>query len=199
MPNSAIINNNDLPSTDGDNLNLEQYRFAQDFSAVAIDAKALTTIRVGKPSKDMWFQTHPDLGYRLPTPVIELKDAGELYLVDRALWASLQGEPTFVPKVMVPAITRQGTVFIWPIRLPDADGQIDSWSASAMAAADGARGKWTRMCANREARGYDIRTAAIGQTPIWPEKTLADLLSIAFKSKVISDAAHPVLRNLRGE
>jgi hypothetical protein len=34
--------------------------------------------------------------------------------------------------------------------------------------------------------------------PVWPRNTLAELLEIAFRERVISDADHPLIRKLRG-
>jgi hypothetical protein len=34
--------------------------------------------------------------------------------------------------------------------------------------------------------------------PVWPQKTLAELLKIAFGDHVITSADHPVIRKLRG-
>ena len=35
--------------------------------------------------------------------------------------------------------------------------------------------------------------------PVWPEKSLAELLRLGFEGKVIDSLDHPVLRELAGE
>ena len=51
------------------------------------------------------------------------------------------------------AINRQGVLFLWPIRLPGADGKIDDWSRSAMDAADEAKSPMGPHHGQHESRG----------------------------------------------
>ena len=97
---AAAINNpaasTALPCFDPPGFNLGQFRIDQNFAEHAGGEKLLTTIPVRKPSKEAYVRTHPDANYRLATPLIELKEQGELYLVFRQLWPELMDEPTFV-------------------------------------------------------------------------------------------------------
>jgi len=34
--------------------------------------------------------------------------------------------------------------------------------------------------------------------PVWPDRTLSELLEIAFRDRIISTEDHPVIRRLRG-
>jgi hypothetical protein len=98
------------------------------------------------------------------------------------------------------AINRQGVLFLWPIRLPGADGKLDTWSQSALEAANMAKAGWIRVSANLSLGGYDIFPASAELvSPDWPDTPFRDLLSIAFKDRFISDWNHPILRKLRGE
>ena len=58
------------------------------------------------------------------------------------------------------AINRQGVLFLWPIRLPGADGKLDDWSRSAMDAADEAKSRWVRITANMSLGAYDVAVAS---------------------------------------
>ena len=175
-------------------------RLSQDFVAQAGVKKVLNTIPVRKPSKEWFIQTHPDAAYRLQTYVIELKEDSETYLVDPPLWNELASESTFSPRALFTAINRQGVLFLWPIRLPGADGRLDEWSRSAMQAAQHAEAKWVRVQANMSLGAYEIYEAA-GQwaAPDWPALPLQQLLKIAFKDKYIDTLVHPILMRLRGE
>src|SRR6266498_941440 len=84
-----------LPSFNQTDFNIGDFRLAQNFTEHAGGQKLLTTIPVRKPSREAWFRTHADEKFRLPTPVIELKEQGETYLVTQSLWSDLSGEPTF--------------------------------------------------------------------------------------------------------
>lgn len=165
--------------------------------------KHLTTVPVRKPSKEAFVRTHPDLAYHLSTFVIELKEeaqSGETYLVDPGLWDDLAGESTFSPRLLITSITRQGVVFLWPIRLPGPDGRQNDWNSSSLEAATLARSRWVRVTSNRSLGAYEVYEASgnFGD-PEWPELDMGDLLRIAFKDRFIDSLDHPVLKNLRGE
>ena len=126
------------PTDPTDPYNLESLRLTQDFASAA-GVKPLTkTIPVKKPSKEWFIRTHPDPTYRLQTQVLELKDSTDRdsYLVAPSLWGELSPETTVSPRLLIPSISRQGVMFIWPIRLPGSDGKIDDWSRSLTDAAD---------------------------------------------------------------
>src|SRR5262249_28454692 len=138
--------------------------------------------------------------YRLETCVVDLKEDSETYLVAPELWDHLAGESTFSPRLLVTAINKQGTVFIWPIRLPGPDGRHDEWSKSAMEAANIATRGWMRVQANMNLGAYEVyeATGNLGD-PEWPKMPLNELLRIAFKDRYIDTLDHPVLKRLRGE
>ena len=175
-------------------------RLSQDFATAAGVKKALLNIPVRKPASTWFVQVHPDEKYRLSTGFIEIKEDRELYLVAPELYSALAAEATFGPRALFTAITRQGLVFFWPIRLPGPDGRIDSWNASALEAATMASGNWCRVVSNFQLAGYEVFPAT-GELsgPQWPEEKLSDLLRIAFKNFYVDSVDHPVLRRLRGE
>jgi hypothetical protein len=192
-----------IPSADTkvpDPFDPSRLRLSQDFGAGLGVKKALIGVPVRKPSKESWIQTHPDKSYRMSTCVLELKDDRETYLVDPSLWSELGGESTFGTRSLFTSITRQGALFIWPVRMPGPDGKLDTWSASSMEAAQRASGNWVRVASNMHASMYDVfETTAAWPDPQWPSESFADLLRVAFKGKFIDNLSHPVLKRLRGE
>jgi len=175
-------------------------RLPTDFMAAAGVKKLLTTVPVRKPSKEWFVRSHSDPAYRIETYVIELKEDSETYLVDRDLWPILMGESTFSPRLLVTTQNKQGVVFLWPIRLPAADGRHDDWSKSALEAANHAMKGWVRVQANMSLGAYEVFAAAANLgDPEWSVPTLSEILRIAFKDRYIDNEHHPVLRRLRGE
>jgi hypothetical protein len=162
--------------------------------------REIVTIPVRKPAKDEWVRVNPDEAFTLQTGVVELKTERETYLVARPLWPLLANESTFSCRTLFSAVTRAGVFLFWPVRLPGPDGRLDSWNAAAMQAALFARTRWVRMAANMSLGAYDVTvaTARIAD-PVWPEKSMRDLLSIAFHDRFIDTMNHPALRRLRGE
>jgi hypothetical protein len=176
-------------------------RLSQDLGAGLGVKKALLSVPVRKPANSWFVRVHPSEDYRLQTAVVELKeDRNEVYLVLSALWPDLATEATFSPRVLFTAVNRQGVLFIWPIRLPRADGRADEWSRTALEAADRATKGWVRVAANMALGAYDVFEAGgqLGE-PDWPAVPFRDLLRIAFRDRFIDSRDHPVLRRLRGE
>jgi hypothetical protein len=175
-------------------------RLSQDFVSTVGVRRALVTIPVRKPSREWFFRVHSDPAYRIETAVIDLKEEREMFLVDPALWDALVGESTFGPRQLLTAINRQGTLFIWPIRLPGPDGKIDEWNRSALEASKLAAAGWVRVASNMNAGHYDVfQASAHVAEPEWPGIPFKELLRIAFKDRLIDAADHPVLKKLRGE
>jgi hypothetical protein len=175
-------------------------RIDQSFSASIGVKKALLTVPVRKPSKEWFVRVHPDASYHLATAVIELKEDRETYLVAPALWPELAGEPTFSPRALFTAVSRQGVVFIWPVRLPGSDGKVDEWSRSALSAAKMGETRWVRLQADMGLGAYRVEYATGDlPEPDWPESPFRELLRVAFRDRFIDSLDHPVLRKLRGE
>jgi hypothetical protein len=175
-------------------------RLSQDFAADLGVKKALLTLPVRKPDKAWFVRVHPSEDYRLQTAVVELKEERETYLVAPTLWSELSTEATFSPRLLCTAVNRQNVLFLWPIRLPGADGKLDDWNKSALQAAQLAEKKWVRVTANMSLGAYDAyqATGPIPE-PKWPEQPFAELLRLGFKDRYIDRQDHPVLRRLRGE
>lgn len=179
---------------------LGKLRLSQNFEQSLGVKRKIVQVPVRKPSRENWVRVHADEEYRLQTAVIELKEDREIYLIDPGLWPSLASEATFGPRLLLTSISRQGVLFLWPIRLPGADGKVDSWNQSALEAANLAEKAWVRVTANMALGGYDVYEAT-GELadPEWPEISFAEILRIAFKDHFIDTADHPVLKKLRGE
>lgn len=192
--------NSENSKAQSDPFDLSKLRLSQDFVASAGIKKILTTVPTRKPSKEWFVQTHPDQNYRIQTYVIELKEDSETYLVVPELWPNLSMETTFSPRLLITSINRQGVLFLWPIRLPSADGRHDEWSRSALEAASLASGRWVRVVANMGLGAYESFEAA-GQwsAPEWTELPFQQILKMAFKDRLIDRIDHPILKRLRGE
>lgn len=181
----------------GPRFDFENLRISQGFATETGVKKLLTTIPVRKPSRQEFVRVHPHPCYRLGTYVFELTDDRETYVVAKPLWTELAGE--LVYKMLYTTITRQGVVLMWPVRLPGADGRIDSWNQSAAEAAEVAMQKWVRLASNRSLGAYEIFEAGAGLSePSWPEENFNALLAIAFKGRIIQSLDHPVIKRLRG-
>ena len=177
---------------------ISKYRLSQNFTDMVGTKKIINTIPVRKPGRQEFVRTHPEEEYWFQTAVLELKDVGETYIVDGSLWGVIDQE--LIPKILIPTISRQGVLTLWPVRLPGPDGRHDSWNSSALDAALRAKKSWTRIVSNRSLGAYECYEAqAAIPDPEWPDLSLEEILQIAFKNKSIQNMDDPVLRALRGE
>ncbi|MCC6750425.1 MAG: hypothetical protein IT371_22365, partial [Deltaproteobacteria bacterium] len=177
----------------------ERLRLSQDFASTVGVKKALLNVPVRKPDRQWFVRVRPGESWRLPTAVVELREDREVYLVDPAVAMQLPGEIKRV--VLYTAMTRQGVLFLWPVKLPDEQRRADAWSESAHKAAALAEQRWIRLAANMSLGAYDVLQATSDAIPEpeWPgDKTFGDLLQIAFKERFIRSVDHEVVRQLLG-
>jgi hypothetical protein len=160
--------------------------------------KVLTTVPCSKPNKHQFVRVHFDESYRMETAVFEDRVQGESYLVSPDMWSELSLE--VVPVCLFTAITRHNDVFLWPVKLPGADGRSNHWHESALAAARLSIKNWVRISANMPAGRYDVFEAS-GKLPEpeWPTETFQQLLRRCFENRFIDSSDHPILKSLRGE
>lgn len=176
----------------------DSLRLSQDFASSIGVKRALTVVPCRKPHGQEFVRVRPGEEWRLETGAFEDKVNRETYLVDRSLWQELLGD--IYPVCMFLTVNRQGSPFLWPVKLPGADGKTNTWNESSLAAARLAEEAWVRVAANMSAGLYDT-FQAVGNLsePEWPDQSFQEILRLCFQSRFIRDTDHAVLRALRGE
>jgi hypothetical protein len=178
------------------NLDFESLRLSQDFERGGGAEKVLTTIPVRKPGKTEFVRVHPE--HHFETLLLDLKEEHESYLILPVLRNDVASIAH--PVSLRLAISRLRVLFVWPLRLPGADGRLNSWHQSAWEGAELAKQRWIRMAANMPLGAYDIfRGQENLSEPEWPDKPFEEILNVAFRGRVIEAHDHPVLKRLRGE
>jgi hypothetical protein len=196
-----LIETISTPPPPPDPFDLEKLRLDQKFVESAGVKKLLTKVPVQKPDPQSFVRVHPGENYRMALAVIVLKEDSETFLLLPHIARDLPGE--FVMVMMHTVITRQGTIFLWPIRLPDADGKINEWHQSAAYAAEYAAKRWVRIKANKAIRGYElIDTDRPPDRPLpeptWPDLSFQEIVRIAFRDRLVDRPDHAVIKRLRG-
>lgn len=207
MENITMKSNN--KSTDGQTgvienalepgvFDLEKLRLSQDFEQIVGVKKKIMTVPVRKPNRQEFVRTHPDEGFSFQTAILDIKEDREMFIVDPLLFAELSGEIT--PMVLVTTMSRQNVLTLWPIRMPDSSGRIDQWNHSALEAALLARENWLRVAANMHLGAYEtfLATAELPE-PEWPDLSFQEIITLAFKDRLITDLDHPAICKLKGE
>jgi len=172
-------------------------RLTQNFGETLGVKKVLTTVPVGRPSKDRFFRTHPSPDWVFPTWILENKATGETYLVSAEVASALGDQVRAVE--LYAAIDRQNNPFLIPIPLPGPNGVRNRWHESLAQAVEKAKSVWIRISANKDLGGYDIFEATAKlPDPVWPDITMDELLEVAFKGRVITSLDHPIVQERLG-
>ena len=95
-----------------------QFALSQNFGSQIKVTKRLTTVPVRKPSKTQWFRIHPE--YKLDALLLKYGDNGEDFYFVKSPLAGQLGDLAQAFRLVV-GVDRQGVVFVWPLRLPDAE------------------------------------------------------------------------------
>jgi len=160
--------------------------------------KIINTVPVRKPDKQDFIRVHADQSYRLSVAVIDLRMDRETFLVLPEIVRDIPGEYAMV--TIFTCINRAGVVFLWPVRLPSSDGRQSDWARSEAEAAEMAMKRWVRVKANTNLGAYEVYEASSTiPDPEWPELSFSQMLTIAFKGRLVDSYSHPVLKRLRGE
>jgi hypothetical protein len=176
--------------------NIRELRLSQDFEGLAEVTKVVTSVAIGKPHHHTFFRVHPKWAELYW--ILELKNAmrSDFYIVDTSSVPELTTEVS--PRRLVPIITRDGSLYIWPLRISTAEKNLDAAGASSYAAARLAQQSWIRLRWNGHEFDATVAKAAIPE-PTWPDITFDEMIEIAFAGKVIDSPEHPVVKTLNGE
>ncbi len=182
-------------------LNLEQFKISQNFGETVSVKKVMTSIPMKKPGKHTFFRVKVIDGELSTFDCLLLEYENgigkDVYFVKPDIANEISSE--MVPKRIYIAIDRQNNLFLWPVKLPDSEGKLDSWNTTAHDAAKVASTEWARLRANQSLGNYEIHVAASKLSqPEWPEMTLNEMLSLAMKGKIIDSLDHPVIQKLKG-
>lgn len=129
------------------------------------------------------------------TVVVECKESKDLYIALPSVYEKhYQSLGIYKPVSLYAAINRKGEVQIIPLRLPTADEPEDGWTQTLERALSDACHYWTLLVPNYRKECYEVFTRAyLHLPPVWPDRSVAEFVEIAFKGKIIDRADHPVL------
>ena len=176
---------------------ISDLRLPQDFENMVNVEEVVTSVSIGKPNWQTYFRVHPE--WSDCYPIFAKKQDGEaddLYIVNTKAVPELAPEVT--RRLLVPLITRAGSLYIWALRLGTPEKEVDLAAKSAYAAMLKAKTAWVRIKWNgREFKCSEAKSKL--SEPEWPDTTFNEMLNIAFAEKVIDHADHPVVKAFNGE
>jgi hypothetical protein len=174
---------------------LKALRRSQDFESLADVKQVVTEVTIGKPNKQTFFRVHPE--WKAVYPILELKATmkSEYYIVDPNAATEIEDEVN--PRLLVPVITRDGRLYIWPLRVGNGE-RLDNAASSSLAAMQVAKKKWIKLVW----RGHSFVALTAKKelsSPEWPEIGFDEMLELAFKDRVIDSPDHAVIKSLVGD
>lgn len=184
---------------------ISDFRLSTDLTAGFETEGRLLTIPVSRPSKSHFFRAWEIedawwtvMMLTLDTPVHGFRAyllSPDMVSVAREIATSL-----ITRKLIVPIVYLDGGFSVWPIKLPDETGNIDSWNRSAFEIARKSKERWIRLGTNREAGQYTAYDAQASEDrlPDWKAQAPAEIFETAFRPCMIETPDHPVLKHLRG-
>ena len=183
-----------LPTMEVDPFDPEAIRLSTGDQQAAGE-KLLVNIPVRKPNPAEFFRVNADPAYTCDTALLEVDS--EWFLVLPRLRGVLLAD---IKNVQIyTCMARIGALFLWPVRLPGGDGRDNRWWQAAHQIARTAQTEWVRSVADMSAGSYDVTRALVEiPDPVWPNKTLRDLLELAFRKNLIDSPDHLVVRRLQG-
>jgi hypothetical protein len=176
----------------------DRIRIGTNYGDLAAGRPANLTFPVwSRPPKSAWFRAHPKNEVDIWMLDLTADDSDGLYYLDKSLSSKLVHEPTVGLRLLVHCQTRQGTDFLWAIKLKGPfDKRENSWTTSALNERELARSKWVRHRSNREKQAYDpLVSDAIDAEPEWTTP-FDQILEIALKDRYIDSLDHEVLVEL---
>jgi hypothetical protein len=163
--------------------------------------RLITTVPIRKPNKHEFFRVRAGQEFWKPVAMIELER--EQYLIHPSMVPHMDPDD-FYRAYLCSAISKSGILFFWPVKLPK-DGRTNAWNESALVVAKQAIDSWAKLRSRQEdGRGggfyeAEIPLANFGE-PLWPELSLHELFSIAFKGdRIIDRVDHMVIQKLTGQ
>ena len=157
--------------------------------------KLITHVPVGKPNKQKFVRVHPDQAFWFECAILKLEDEQRPFLVTPEI-ASLIVQDIKLAVFVCNRSPRQSFSHTTGAE----EGEENTWNHSQRHAASLAEQTWIRLTSNRATGSYEpLKAKGEIPEPVWPDKTLEEILEIAFgDAHIIEERNHPALQRLWG-
>jgi hypothetical protein len=175
---------------------LAALRLSPDEAGQIGSEEILAHVSVRKPNISEFVRVNPDPAMSLGTSIF-VDPERDTYLVAPDLRNVLVAGVKAM--LLVPAVNQRQLFFIWPIALGDGTGRRNAWHETAREAMELAKREWIKLVPDMAGGCYRIyRAKGKLPDPVFPEKSLEELLRIAFRGRTIDSESHPVVKQALG-
>lgn len=188
------------------------------WATVPLEATTTKVLAVrGSPRapKDKFIRVHP---FRMPESgkSNEYVNCRSVYLFEHQYEGELTAKTFYIPPntevfarlsdagrlklaLVVMGIVRNGSVFIWELKLPAGENETaDRWACSRLQVAELAQREWLKPRPNTSAGGYDVQSPYVDyDEPEWPI-SFEDAIKAACKDRVITSMDHEAVKEALG-
>ena len=163
--------------------NFAKYGASQDFDELAPTKVLFTHIPTKRPPKTAYIRAHPKRQVILPLFTFGRESDKELFLIEPdVLGAVLEQEEDAVKRYrLVQAVTKQNTLYLWPIAVPD-ELRPNMWHVTANALADKAIHQWIRIQTSPELGYWGREPRADLPDPKWPDVSFEHLSCLLLRT-----------------
>lgn len=170
--------------------------------AAAVDSEKMsghgerqqTVIPVRTPDRQWWFRCHREPTMSVPVDLLIVKSGPDegTYFLDPEVEFPDELDQYVVPALLTRAITHDGTEFFFLAKQSD-----KAPKQSTRRVVHEARKAWIKMQWNKTTKAYDFQYARqLRREPVWSDKTLDELLEMAFGENLITRRDHEVVNRL---
>jgi hypothetical protein len=153
-----------------------------------------TSIPVQTPDKIWWYRSHPSSEQQVPVDMLILStgpDEGKYFLSPDVDFPD-ELDQYISPVMLTRCINSDGTEFFYL-----AKQSAKSPASSTRRCINAARTQWVKQRWNPTSKGYDLQYARqLRRQPVWSDKTMDELLEMAFEDNYIERADHAVINRL---
>jgi hypothetical protein len=165
---------------------------------ILVGRREQLTIPVGRPDKQIYFRVCPQPEYSTMVLLFEDRIDSGFYLVDKTV--AHKFTTGLFPTYLFTVIDKTGTLRLWPVKVPGADGRTpNSWHTSELQAAHIAMQSWIKLESDRAAGGWAVHhpLGDLGGVS-WPTRPFLEIVSTGFIGRKIEAEDHPIIRRLEG-
>lgn len=158
------------------------------------DQRHQTVVPVRTPDRQWWFRCHRDPAMSVPVDLLVVRSGPDegMYFLDPDIEFPDELDQYIVPALLTRSITHDGVEFFFL-----AKQSAKSPKQSTRRCVNEARNSWIQMKWNPTTKAYDFQYARqLRRDPEWSDKSLDELLEMAFGDSFITRVDHEVITRL---
>jgi hypothetical protein len=188
------------PDNDDDTSILKRLRLAEAEAEDLDVEREPDPVCLRKPSSMEWIRVRPGNRWRISAYLLTPPKSRVTYLVmDDALIKQLKRKKQGRAAIIYTTMDRDGSLFLWPVGMPNGVSGRNEWNVSAHKAATLATTTWVQLISNQGRGFYEIEKTSRISEPTWPDRpTFGEMLHEVFGDLMIEGETHEVIQHLWG-